>query len=97
MITHALIDDRILALVSLCLEKLLNDPSLLALAKTSVSRWPEGRVKQEWLKLLNLPVPELKSVLLTDSEEAKRLRQSAPFGGMLQTAERMEILKRYQS
>lgn len=97
MITHAIIDERILALVRLCMEKISNDPSLLSLAKKSVQRWPEGRLKREWIQLLDLPVSELESVLLKDSEEGKRLRQSAPFGGMLLTAERMRILNQYHT
>jgi hypothetical protein len=45
--------------------------------------------------LLQRPLPEVISVLLSTDQRATRLRQSSPFAGLLSVSERTEILKRF--
>ena len=96
-ITHSIIDQRIADLVGQCMEKIDRNPALLTMARENVSKWSDGRVKAEWNQILGLPLNSMREVLLADTEEAKRIRQSAPFGGFLSTAERMAIFKKYTS
>jgi hypothetical protein len=42
---------------------------------------------------LGLPWTKLRLVLLEESEEGDRIRQSVPFGGFLSDEERMRILE----
>ena len=64
-------------------------------AKRVCSRWVEmGNVPaKEWLAILQLPWPEIRRMLLDDSEDSRRLRQNDPFCGILTPAERWEIYK----
>lgn len=94
-LTHAIIDRRIADLVALCMDKVEANPALLLLARNNINKWADGRVKTEWIAILDLPLKSMRAVLLADTEEAKRIRQSAPFGGFLSTSERMEIFKKY--
>jgi len=78
------------------MEKIDQNPALLLAARENVAKWADGRVKNEWLVILDLPIKSMRVVLLADTEEAKRIRQSAPFGGFLSTTERMAIFKKYE-
>jgi hypothetical protein len=95
-LTHALIDRRIADLVALCMDKVEANPALLLLARNNVNKWVDGRVKTEWISILDLPLKSMRVALLADTEEAKRIRQSALFGGFLSMSERMEILRKYE-
>ena len=50
----------------------------------------------EWLKILEGPWEEIRLVLLDETEEGRRLRQSDPFCGILSPKERWEIYRRYR-
>jgi hypothetical protein len=58
-------------------------------------RWVErGNVPaMEWLEILRRPWPEIRAILLDDSEESQRLRQNDPFCGILTPRERWEIYR----
>jgi len=43
--------------------------------------------------ILQRPWPEIRNILLNESEEGTRLRQSDPFCGILTPAERWEIYR----
>jgi hypothetical protein len=89
--THADIDRRIKRLVTACVLKIDRDPLLISRAKTQVLKWENAPLRAEWLQLLVLPWTELREKLLADTEEADRIRQSAPFGGFLSNQERFSI------
>ncbi len=91
MTTHADIDARILRMLEACAQKIDRDPSLLDRVADNSSRIANQRIRQEWLSLVNMPWPELRSVLLDPSERGKQLRQNAPFGGILTEDERMSF------
>jgi hypothetical protein len=100
---HRLIDERSLAFDRLTAEKLAADPSLLEVARKNLDRWtktcsPQVRpVLLEWREILALPVAQVVDVLLDEGPRGSRLRQSSPFAGILNQAERTEILKEFES
>ena len=64
-------------------------------AKQVCAHWVEqGNLPaREWLAILRRPWSEVRSILLDDSEEARRLRQNDPFCGILTPVERWEIYR----
>jgi hypothetical protein len=92
ILSHQDVDRRILRLVAACIERIDKDPGMLDRARTQVTRYT-AQLQEEWNKLLALPWPELRSILLEESHEGDRIRQSVPFGGFLGTEERMKILR----
>jgi hypothetical protein len=95
--THEAIDRRSLTMVRRIVEKIDGDPAQdgLAHAREVCARWVErgNRAAVEWMLILQRPWPEIRSVLLDESEEGKRLRQTDPFCGILTPAERWEIYR----
>ena len=72
------------------------DPTLLAVPKWNILRWADQTGKTppalvEWLGILDRPWPEIRRVLVSSDENARRLRQSTPFTGILTQRERYEI------
>ncbi len=101
MRSHQWIDERSRALHEAVASKLKDQPELLAVARSNLERWlaaSPSPVLKEWQRLLDqLPLPELLTLLVSASEEAKQLRQSSPFAGLLTPAERQAILDWYES
>ena len=101
MSNHRQIDLRSLAMDQRTAEKLLANPALVDRGLANLDRWlktcsPGVRpVLIEWQTLLQRPLPEVISVLLSTDQRATRLRQSSPFAGLLSVSERTEILKRF--
>lgn len=91
--THTNIDRRIRRLVEACVVKIDRDPCLLNRAHAQLRRWTNAAARREWEGLLSLPWPELRAILLEESENGDRIRQSVPFGGFLDNKERMALLK----
>jgi hypothetical protein len=90
--THKDVDRRIRRLVEACAARIDEDPSLLEQARIQVGRYSQLQLRQEWERLLALPWPQLRAILLEDSDEGDRIRQSIPFGGFLSNEERMRII-----
>lgn len=93
-VTHSTIDDRLLRLVLACLLKVDANHALLSRAHAAVQRQPNPCIRTEWKSLLALPWPELSALLLETSDRGQRLRQDAPFGGLLSPEERMTVFRR---
>jgi hypothetical protein len=78
-------------------DKIDNDPAREGLehARQVCARWiSQGNVPaREWMVILQRPWPEIREILLDDSEEGTRLRQSDPFCGILTPVERWEIYR----
>jgi hypothetical protein len=95
--THAGIDRRGLTMARRIVAKIDGDAGRegLAHARKVCARWVEqGNVPaKEWMIILQRPWPEIRSILLDDSEEGRRLRQSDPFCGILTPAEPWEIYR----
>jgi len=90
--SHKDVDKRIRRLVEACVANIEQDPRLLDEARIQVGRYSNVLLRQEWESLLELPWPKLKRVLLEESDEGDRIRQSVPFGGFLSEELRMHIL-----
>ena len=96
--THQEIDQRSLAMAKAIVDKLDRDPehSGLTRARSTCRRWYEERrlpAVREWMDILERPWSEIRLILLDDSEEGQRLRQSDSFRGVLTPRERWRIYK----
>jgi hypothetical protein len=95
---HARRDEEKMRLHRAVAQQLLRDPEgVLAIARTNLRRWLEQDENtpyyEEWDDLLRtLSVQELADLIVADSEEARRLRQSTPFVGVISREERDKIL-----
>ncbi len=101
MKTHQGIEERSLAMARAIVAKIDADPSRAGLAKARAvcERWFQKRSERataEWLAILTRPWEEIRLVLLDESEEGRRLRQSDPFCGILTPGERWEIYRRFR-
>ena len=98
MKTHEAIDRRSLEMVRRIVAKIDADPRREGLerARRVCARWVEqGNVPaREWAVILSeRSWEEIRRILLEDSEESRRLRQSDPFCGILTPQERWEIYR----
>ena len=101
MKTHEGIDQRSLAMARAIVEKIDRDPQRKGLEKArgTCERWLNMRSSsaiREWREILQRPWEEIRAVLLDESEEGRRLRQSGPFCGILTPHERWEIYRAYR-
>jgi hypothetical protein len=104
MRSHEWIDRRSLALDRSIAEKLAARPELLQQAVRTLDRWIEERqphpppVLLEWRRILQeRSLPEILDLLRSDTGEARRLRQSSPFCGILSPEERLAIFREYET
>jgi len=94
-----LIEARILARHRIIARRLQADPTaVLAHARANLQRWsrdyPEDQPPgwlQEWRELLEHPLADILEALTADSENARRLRSSSPFAGIIGPRERWAI------
>jgi len=59
----------------------------------NVSRWQNPRLRAQWQQRLKWPWPVLRASLLARTEAGAALRQDAPLGGLLPSAERARIMR----
>jgi len=102
MKTHPQIDERSLALAKAIVKKIEGDPARQGLekARATCRRWFRQRpapAVREWLEILDRPWEEIRAVLLDETEEGQRLRQSDPFCGILTAHERWAIYRAHQA
>jgi len=104
MRSHEWIDQRSLALDRRIAEKLEAEPGLLQRAIRVLERWIVQRqpnppsVFLEWQKILHEnSLAQVLTLLRSDSEFARRLRQSSPFCGLLNAEERLAIFREYEA
>lgn len=67
-------------------------------AKSVCARWVAQGIlsAREWLALLDRPWEEVRAILLDESDEGQRLRQTDPFCGILTPQERWEIYREHR-
>lgn len=98
--THQQIDRRSLAMVQKIVAKIDADPDRRGLthAKSVCERWvAQGIVSaREWLTLLEKPWEDVRTILLDESDEGQRLRQTDPFCGILTPEERWAIYREHR-
>lgn len=97
---HARIDARSLALHRAVAEKLRDNPALLDIARDNLSRWmaqggPSLPYFQRWVRLLDLPLHDLLTLIVQESEDMTAMRQCGPFAGILSPHERRAIYEDY--
>ncbi len=101
MRSHQWIDQRSLALHEAVAAKLEAHPQLLDVARRNLERWLQqnpATALREWRRILDsMPLSDLVALLRSSSEEARELRQSSPFAGLLTTEERRAIMGAYES
>ena len=74
-------------------------PEWIDLARENLRRWESRnaespglvRCYREWHGLLDLPLEQMRALLVEDSDNARRLRQNSPFAGALTPQEVWEI------
>jgi hypothetical protein len=81
--------------------KIENNPELLEIAISNIDRWKEQNnfpqpYLDEWKKHISLGLNHLIAFLISESDEAQRLRSSSPFVGIVTTEERDEIFVRFK-
>jgi hypothetical protein len=95
--THDEIDKRSLTMARRIVARIDSDPAREGLehARQVCARWDSQRnvPAKEWMVILQRPWPEIREILLDDSEEGRRLRQNDPFCGILTPVERWEIYR----
>jgi hypothetical protein len=97
--THQEIDRRSLVMVRRIVAKIDADPERRGLehAKAVCERWVSEGINSasEWLQILQKPWDEVRAILLDESDEGQRLRQTDPFCGILTPAERWQIYREF--
>ena len=101
MRTHQLIDDRSLALARAIVERIDADTKRRGLehARAVCERWcgmHETPDIHAWRDILTRDWPDVRRVLLDESEYGQRLRQSSPFCGILSPQERWRIWREFR-
>ena len=98
--SHSLNDAKSLALHTVIAYKISKDPSLLEQAKENLadmrSRYEADAMPlyiEEWEQILTLHWKQVAALLIAVTEEAIRLRSSAPFSGVLTQEERLRIIE----
>jgi hypothetical protein len=78
-------------------------PDLMQLALRNLDRWRERnggepRAYREWRTILETKAMEdILDLLVEDSEEGRRRRQSSPFTGILTPNERKALFEKYEA
>ena len=100
---HRLAEARSLAMHVLIAQKMLKDSSVIDHAKRNLRRWKAATPGQtprwhaEWAGWLRRRPAEVAGVMTELTERAARLRQSSPFAGVLDEAERRRIYDAFRA
>ncbi|MGK2859913.1 MAG: hypothetical protein ACSLFQ_22175 [Thermoanaerobaculia bacterium] len=99
MRSHETIDQRSLAMVRAIVAKIDADPERKGLehAREVCRNWVKAgnRPAMEWSAIIARPWEEIRAILLDESDEGQRLRQSDPFCGILSPEERWKIYREF--
>lgn len=97
--THQQIEERSILLHQAVAQKIRANPDLLAIARDNLSRWvAQGGPRAywtEWEILLDGPLEDLLTFIISPAEEARRMRQCSPFAGILPPRERWSIYESF--
>lgn len=93
-------DWRSLEMHRLIAKKLVENPSLIELAQSNISRWSSVRGKTrsylEWEDILSSGIQRTIDILTGEDQECARLRSSSPFTGVLSEPERTDLFNRWK-
>jgi len=95
------IDERSREIARAIVARIDSDPSRDGLEKARgvCTRWLSMHdlpVLVEWRAILERAWPDIRAILLDQSERGARLRQSSPFCGILRPRERWAIYRRFR-
>ena len=81
-------------------EKLRARPELIGIARENLNRWYAGaggsrHYLDEWRKILDQPLEDVLSLIGQEGEAMTALRQSSPFAGILDPAERWAVYSHF--
>ena len=96
---HQDIDRRSLMMHRIIAARLRARPELLAVAHANLQRWncPGRAPWREWSAILcSQPVQEIANLIEREDEDACRMRQSAPFAGILTAREVWELKRKFK-
>jgi hypothetical protein len=103
---HIRIEERSIALHRAVAERIRGNPKLMEEAIINLQRYLKQSSSDsrkpvsplvEWQELLeNQSLEEILDFMVSDSERARRLRQSSPFAGILSPQERWRIYEAYR-
>jgi hypothetical protein len=93
---HRLGEERSIAMHRVVAERLLADGGVLTAARERVKSWMESGVvhrayAEAWWHLLSASPAEIAAALVDTGEEARALRQTSPFAGVLDARTRWQI------
>lgn len=96
---HRLAEQRSLAIHREIAARISADPALVERARETLGRWQrQGTLSshyvERWQEWLAKPADELATLLTDDGEEARALRQTSPFVGIVGPRERWAIWRR---
>lgn len=103
---HRKLEERSVALHREIVQRIRRNPDLLGRVRERLSRdIRSGRFSisladamHEWLDLLDSSsVEQVLELLVDEGENARRLRQSTPFAGILTQEERRRVLEKHES
>jgi len=94
-VSHELLNEISLELGRRTAARLRQQPDRLQLAHDNLAQWSKQnadapallRCYSEWRELLKRPLEDICSILTSDDEDARRLRQNSPFAGILNARE----------
>jgi len=103
-VRHEIIDEVSLELGRRVAARLRQQPDLLRIAGDNLERWTAMnagapsllRCYAEWRVILQRPLEEICSLLSSDDEEGRRLRQNSPFAGVLSAREVWELKRHFR-
>jgi hypothetical protein len=94
---HRLAEQRSLAYHRAVAARIVREPALIERARAKLAAWlAEGRspfYAHAWEQILSAPAESISRFLVSDTEEARALRQATPFAGALEPRERWRIWK----
>lgn len=83
--------------------RLLSHPAWIQTALANLERWkrrdpcsPELECDRQWREILSRPPEQVAEVLTSETDNARWLRQSSPFTGVLTPREVLEIKRRWR-
>ncbi len=97
--THQDIDRRSLMMHRIIAARLRAQPELMAVAHANMARWncPERAPWREWAQILSSQtVGQIADLIEREDEDACRMRQSAPFAGILTAKEVWELKRNFK-
>ena len=94
-VSHEVLDAISLEMGRRVAQRLREQPELIRVAQENLDRWTRLnsnapsllRCYSEWRAILNRPIEGICTILVSDDQASRRLRQNSPFAGVLNARE----------